>query len=276
MAKLGVLFDNAFESTSYDLDNDVTILAAGWVYRDFTDNKTGDVTKNVALKIKLQLEDGSEIEPFPYNLGNSAQWIPSADGKMVEPTEQNTKGMSVKCGAYHFLAELLKAGYPKPKLDELDIDAALVNLKGHILSVPTLDAEGKQVKNAQGFPKSTPYFTKVLQLPWEKAPSAKGKAAPKAAPASAATNGEAPADLTEFVAKTLLAADGHTLKKVQINTKVLGPNSPFTDKEQRKALVQALNKPDFFKNLEPYVDLETGTIYNIGFDGTNATITEAA
>jgi hypothetical protein len=166
-------------------DADVTFAELRFVVWDYQ----GKAPASVALKVSMEEDDGKLHEQY-YSAGDPTKMQPSPDGKAIIPIAGAT-GLNVNTNAIAFISSIVNSGFPEDRI--LNDVSIFDGMKAHVNQVAQPKRPG--LKKAEiGEPKTYLLVSKIVRLPWETAPAAVAKGAPK--PVAAAAPGPRPVNAT--------------------------------------------------------------------------------
>jgi hypothetical protein len=197
-----------------------------------------------AVEVELETDNGEKATQY-WSAGKSKDWVPSADGRRLEPIG-NAKGINVSSNAGILLTSIVNAGFPEDKIgDDISVFEGMV---AHFIRVPAPKRSGlAKAPRADGrdFGEATILTVdKIVKLPWEKGKVARGGATSKASGAGARAPEQAQ-DLTTKATETamaILADNPGGIPKAKLATTVF---QSLKDDPDRNAIVQIVYKDDF-------------------------------
>lgn len=236
-------------------DVDVTIKDCTFV-DDWTYN--GAVADPVlALAVTFVTEDGTETVQH-YSAGDLARWVPSQDGKSIEPAENSTaKALNNNTNCAAFIGSLMDAGFPK-KLVASNSVAVFEGTSVHVNRVPQAKRSGL-AEPGDGKNRDVLVVTKINAMPGETvadAPKPNGGAraaapatrtpAPRAAATQVATEEVEAGDAVlesavEAVASVLADRNG----SVEVKILPLAIIKHLTGNPNKAEIIALIKNPDF-------------------------------
>lgn len=208
----------------------------------------------------FKTSDGDAHES--WSAGKLDYFKPSSDGKRAVPVGTAEK-LSNSCNLYTLLASIINAGFPRNEFDDdLSIfDTMIVHLinaeQPKRVGLEGGDSKLRTVLTVESIHEDSPVGR-------GKKPKGKGKASKaKAAESESESDGEDYAEIAaDTIVKILTDADGGPVKRTSVvgrMLKILKKSHP----DDFKAIIQATNEEDFFKNLD-----------DVEYDGKNLEIGE--
>lgn len=253
--------EDAVEGAGLPLDDaDVILKDVSFVLWNYN----GTQPDGPALRVVFV--DGEDKEHIQYySAGKIEKSVPSEDGTKLLPVNlESPRGLNKSTKAYAFLTSMLNADPGVRALLAEGNVKKLTDTRAHVQAVADKEKDGTTKKNAKGYDRTTILVSKIIALPGQK-PAAAGAKAAKATAAAPAAAAAAPAnsdidDATVGYILGVLAANGGSVAKAQLTTKVFQAANAAKDANKSPITTRA-GQVEFLKGRSEF-----------SFDGTTVSI----